>query len=346
MNYFMTGITGFIGSNLASYLLAEGHQVNAIVRNLTDTKTFSHPNLHLFVGDLHDKAILLKAMKDCQQGFHLAAFAKPWAKDPNTFYRINVEGTINVFESAKKTGIEKIVFTSSAATISPSNGNIPSHESTVRKEPYFNEYETTKSEAEHIAAEYSKNGLPVVIVNPSRVYGPGPMNASNSITKMIKGYCNGQWRFIPGDGEKIGNYVFIDDVINGHILASKKGRAGERYILGGENLSFDDLFNTLEYVTGIRRKMVHLPLFVMFAAANLMEWQNSVTGIPPAVTAPWVKKYLRDWCLSSAKAKRELGYTITSFEEGVRKTINWLTETSLLEMNKKMLKYNLSLATQ
>ena len=104
MNYFITGITGFIGSNLASYLLAEGHQVNAIVRNFTDTKAFSHPNLHLFVGDLHDKAVLLKAMKGCGQGFHLAAFAKPWSKDPNTFYRINVEGAINVFESAQMTG--------------------------------------------------------------------------------------------------------------------------------------------------------------------------------------------------------------------------------------------------
>jgi NAD+-dependent farnesol dehydrogenase len=345
MNYFITGITGFIGSNLASYLLAEGHQVNAIVRNYTDTKSFNHPNLHLFVGDLHDNAVLRKAMKDCQQGFHLAAFAKPWAKNPNTYYRINVEGTINVFESAKKTGIEKIVFTSSAATISPSNGKIPSHESTMRKEPYFNEYETTKSEAEHIATEYSKNGLPVVIVNPSRVYGPGPLNASNSITKMIKGYCNGKWRIIPGNGEKIGNYVYIDDVVNGHILAAEKGRAGEKYILGGENLSFDDFFSTLEDVTGIHRNMVHLPLFVMFAAAKLMEWQNPVTGIPPVITAPWVRKYLRDWCLSSAKAERELGYSITPFKDGVRKTIGWLMESSIDELTKKLLRYNLKIAS-
>ena len=230
--------------------------------------------------------------------------------------------------------------------MSPSNGSIPCNESTLRKEPFFNEYEITKSEAERISVEYSNMGLSVVIVNPSRVYGPGPINASNSITKMIKGYCNGQWRIIPGNGEKIGNYVFIDDVVNGHILAAEKGRAGERYILGGENLSFHDFFAALENVTGIHRNMVHLPLFVMFAAVKLMELQNPVTGIPPAITAPWIKKYLRDWCLSSTKAERELGYTITSFEEGVRKTINWLTETSLLEMNKKMTKYNLKFVTQ
>ncbi len=339
MNYFITGITGFIGSNLASYLLAEGHQVNAIVRNFADTKAFGHPNLHLFVGDLHDKAVLLKAMKGCSQGFHLAAFAKPWSKDPNTFYRINVEGTINVFESALKTSIEKVVFTSSAATVSPSNGNIPSHESTLRKEPFFNEYETTKSEAELIAAEYTKRGLPVVIVNPSRVYGPGPINASNSITRMIKGYCNGNWRIIPGNGKKVGNYVFIDDVVTGHILAAERGKAGERYILGGENLSFNEFFTVLANVTGRYRKMIHLPLFVMLTAAKLMELQNPLTGIPPAITAPWIKKYLHDWCLSSAKAESELGYTITSFKEGVRKTINWLIETSLIQTNNKMLKH-------
>ena len=326
MKYFITGITGFIGSNLARYLLADGHQVNAIVRNEQDTKEFNFPNLQLFKGDLHDKRTLREGMEGCTRVFHLAAFAKPWAKDSNIFYKINVEGSVNVFESAKESGVERVVFTSSAATMSPSNGKTPSNETTPRVIPFFNEYESTKSEAELIAIDFSAKGLPVVIVNPSRVYGPGPINASNSITKMIRGYCNGRWRIIPGDGKKIGNYVFIDDVVNGHILAAEKGRPGERYLLGGENLSFDDFFSTLEKVSGLHRKMVDLPLFVMQAAAKVMEWQNPITGIPPAITAPWVKKYLHDWCLSSAKAERELGYKITSFEEGVGKTLNWLTE--------------------
>ena len=327
MKYFITGITGFIGSNLARYLLDEGHSINAIVRNLQDTKEFNYPNLQLFKGDLHDKRALRNGMEGCNKVFHLAAFAKPWSKNPDTFYKINVEGSVNIFESAKESGVEKVVFTSSAATMSPSNSMTPSTELTPREVPFFNEYESTKSEAEALAIDFSDNGLQVVIVNPSRVYGPGPINASNSITKMIRGYCNGHWRIIPGDGKKIGNYVFIDDVVNGHILAAEKGRAGEKYLLGGENLCFDDFFCTLEKVSGVHRKMVHLPLFVMYASAKLMEWQNPITGIPPAINAPWVKKYLHDWCLSSAKAERELGYRITSFNEGVRKTINWLSET-------------------
>jgi nucleoside-diphosphate-sugar epimerase len=327
MKYFITGITGFIGSNLVRYLLAEGHQVNAIVRNLQDAIEFHQPNLQLFQGDLHDKRMLLSGMEGCTIAFHLAAFAKPWAQDPRTFYKINVEGSANIFESAKESGVEKVVFTSSAATMSPSEGITPADESTHRVVPFFNEYENSKSEAEALAIDFSVNGLSVVIVNPSRVYGPGPINASNSITKMIRGYCNGKWRIIPGDGRRIGNYVFIDDVIKGHILAAEKGRAGERYLLGGENLCFDDFFGTLQKVSGINRKMIHLPLCVMSSVAKFMEWQHPLTGIPPAITPSWVNKYLCDWCLSSAKAERELGYTITSFKEGVRRTIHWLTES-------------------
>jgi nucleoside-diphosphate-sugar epimerase len=324
MKYFITGITGFIGSNLARYFLDEGHQVNAIVRDFQDTKGLNHPNLQLFKGDLHDLSAQRSGMSGCNKVFHLAALAKPWSKDPDAFRKINVEGSANIFESAKESGVEKVVFTSSAATMSPSEGRIPSDESTPRKIPFFNEYESTKKEAEAIAIDYTAKGLPVVIVNPSRVYGPGPINESNAITKMIRGYCNGQWRIIPGDGKKIGNYVFIDDVVKGHIMAAEKGRAGERYLLGGENLSFDDLFNTLEKVSGIHRGMFHLPLFVMNTGAKFMEWQNSITGIPPAITSPWVNKFLRDWCISSTKAEQELGYKITSFEDGAGKTIKWL----------------------
>lgn len=331
MKYFITGITGFIGSNLAKYLLSEGHQVNALVRNLDDTKAFNDPNLHFFKGDLHNKWVLYDGMEGCDCVFHLAAFAKPWAKDPDIFHKINVEGATNVFEMAKKAGVAKVIFTSSAATISPSKGSLPSDETTERAEPFYNEYEITKSEAERVARDFSSKGLHIVIVNPSRVYGPGPMNQSNATTRMILGYCTGHWRIIPGDGKKIGNYVYIDDVVNGYLLAAEKGRSGEGYIFGGENLSFDDFFRTLGKVTGLHRSMIHLPLFAMNAGAKLMEFQNRITGIPPAITAPWVKKYLRDWCLSSAKAGRELGYTITPFSEGARKTIKWLREYSLLK---------------
>ena len=324
MKYFLTGVTGFIGSNLARQLVKDGHLVNAIIRNPASFDKKDKLGIRFFKGDLHDSKVLKEATESCQVVFHLAALAKPWSKDPKMFHRINVEGSVNVFEAALKSGVEKVVFSSSAATMSPSLNAGPVNEATPRTVPFFNAYESTKTEAEQKAREYCDRGLPVVIVNPTRVYGPGPVNPSNSITRMIAGYQMGTWRIIPGDGTMIGNYVFIDDVVNGHILAASKGRAGERYILGGENLSFEELFQVLAKATGKQRRMIHLSLPVMTSVASFLTWQASFTGIPPAITPDFMKKYHNHWSLSSDKALRELGYTVTPFVEGVAKTLQWL----------------------
>jgi nucleoside-diphosphate-sugar epimerase len=326
MRYFLTGISGFIGLNLAKALAAGGHKVNAIIRREVSTDLSDIPGLQLFKGDLQDINAMKQAMQGCEAVFHLAAYARPWSKDPGIFHRVNVEGAVNVFNAALESGVKKVVFTSSAATMSPSEGNKPSDESTPRKIPLFNAYEVTKTEAENQAREFCSKGLPVVIVNPSRVYGPGPINPSNSITRMIAGYHKGTWRIIPGDGKMTGNYVFIDDVVYGHMMAAQKGRPGERYILGGENLTFDEFFQVLAKLTGKPRRMVHLPLAFMMAAAKLMEWQVPLTGLPPAITADFVKKYLNHWSLSSEKAVQELDYKVTPFEEGAGKTLEWIEE--------------------
>jgi len=325
MKCFLTGITGFIGNNLARQLATDGHTVNAIIRNPLSNDWKDIPGLQFFKGDLQNLKTLREAAEGCDLAFHLAALAKPWSKNPGDFHRINVEGAINVFNAALESGVKKVVFTSSAATMSPSADLNPADESTHRKIPFFNAYEATKAEAERKAIEFCDKGLHVVIVNPSRVYGPGPINASNSVTRMIAGYRKGTWRIIPGDGKKIGNYVFIDDVVHGHILAAQKGRAGERYILGGDNITFDQLFQILGKVTGVSRRMVHLPLAVMNLAAGFMEWQNPLTGLPPAITADFVKKYMNHWSLSSDKAVKELGYRITPFPTGVKETVEWLS---------------------
>jgi farnesol dehydrogenase len=326
MKYFISGISGFIGLNLARHLVSDGHTLNAIIRGAVPDEFRHNPAVNFFRTDLQDTGILKVAMEGCDAAFHLAAFARPWAKDPGYFHRINVKGTANVFQAALESGVKRVVFTSSAATMSPSPGLEPVDEAFPREIPFFNAYESTKAEAEALARTYSGKGLPVVIVNPSRVYGPGPINPSNSITRMIKGYKEGSWRIIPGDGSKVGNYVYIDDVVHGHILAAQKGRAGERYLLGGENLTFNELFGTLEKVTGAKRKMIHLPLPVMTVVSKMMVWQTSLTGIPPGITPDFVKKYMNHWSLSSDKAIRELGYKVTPFKTGVKRTIEWLEQ--------------------
>lgn len=326
MNYFLTGITGFIGSNLSRKLLQDGHTIHALVRSPAVIEQLELPGIRVFKGDLHDREIIRKGMEGCEVAFHLAAYAKPWSKDPGLARRINVDGTRNVFSAAKEAGIRKIVFTSSAATMSPSHGREPVNEGMTRSMPFFNDYEITKYEAESLAAQFSRDGHPVVTVNPSRVYGPGPLTVANSLTRMIAGYFKGTWRIIPGNGRSIGSYVFIDDVVKGHLLAAEHGRGGERYILAGENLCFDEMFEILGNISGKHRKMIHLPLWLMTGMAGFMEFQVRLTGIPPAITGAWVKKYINDWSLSSDKAARELGYRITPFKEGVKKTHEWLME--------------------
>ena len=323
MKYFVTGANGFIGTALCQRLIQDGHQVLAYVRSPEKTAHLIHKNIQLIKGNLDNEKIMQEAMEGCDAVFHLAAHAKPYNKNPNESYNINVLGTRKILESALEMKIKKVVITSSAATIEPSR-SIPSDEETPRATPYFNDYERSKSLAEELAIEYSKLGLYIVIVNPSRLYGPGILNPSNSVTKMISGYINGSWRIIPGKGDKIGNYVFIDDVVNGHILAMQYGKSGERYILGGDNLSFNEFFKLLENITFKKRVMFRLPVSVMLAVSGIILTVARLTGGEALITPSWIKKYLRNWELSSEKAIQEINYTITPIEVGMLRTIDWL----------------------
>jgi nucleoside-diphosphate-sugar epimerase len=185
-------------------------------------------------------------------------------------------------------------------------------------------YEKTKAEAEKIALDYSKKGLNVITVNPTRVYGPGKLTESNSLTKIIRLYISGLWRIVPGNGKSMGNYVFIDDVVEGHILAAKNGRTGERYILGGENHSFRELFDIIGETAGKRRILVNLPAGLMKGIIKGFMFISKISGSPPAITMDWLDKYLNNWIMSSDKAVQELGYRITPLSEGVSNTIKWL----------------------
>lgn len=328
---FVTGSNGFIGQRLTEQLSSAGHSVRCLVRSPEKFGSLSHlPGVTPVIGDLDSEDALASGISGCDTVFHMAAYAKPWSKDKGLPYRINVTGTGNVLKAAFKAGIRRFVFTSSAAVIGPSPGTEPIDESFPRTVPFFNEYEETKAAAEELVRSYSRDGMECVIVNPSRVYGPGPVNESNAVTKMIRQYSRGTWRIIPGDGTCVGNYVLVDDVARGHILAAMHGKPGERYLLGGENLTFDQFFGTLARLTGRRRRMIRLPVSYMIAGARIMEWQTSFTGIPPLITAPWVKKYLNHWSLNSSKASADLGYQPVSFADGAKLTLDWLETTGKL----------------
>jgi len=324
---FITGGTGFIGRKLALKLAEKGNEVVALIRSKSKAEALQHKNISFIEGDLFNLEALAEGMKSCEEVYHLAAFASVWAKG-DTFEQVNIIGTLNILDIAKKAGVEKIVVTSTAGVIGPAIDG-PVNEETPRQVAFFTDYESTKYESELKIKEYVANGQHVVIVNPTRVYGPGPLNVSNSVTKLIKQYIEGKWKFIPGDGHSTGNYVFVDDIINGHILAMEKGRAGERYLLGGEDATYYELFDTIAEIGGKKYKLYNMPLGVMLAFARIQLFLANTFGRTPMITPGWVNKYLYKWKVSSAKAQDELGYVPTSLKAGIEQTIDWLRKENI-----------------
>ena len=259
MNIFITGATGFIGPGLALQLAAQGHQVHALVRSLEKGKAIEHENIHLHKGDLLDKESVKRAMKGCQQVYHVAAYMVPWDPDPGKSFRINVGGSLNVFEAAAELGVEKVLFTSTTGVLGPSNGKKVT-ENHIRIADFFHDYESAKIIAEERFLRYILAGkFEGVVVYPSRVYGPEVYQDSAIVTSMIRRFLAGNWHLIPGDGTKLGNYAYIDDVVDGHIQAMAKGRNGEGYLLAGEEVDWNDFWRVVMEVSGQKHWMIRLP---------------------------------------------------------------------------------------
>ncbi len=324
---FVTGSTGFIGTKLVNELVRRGSMVHALTRGASNKDGLSHDHIKLVTGDLQDRASLRKGMEGCNQVYHLAAYAKNWSKDPSVFFRQNVEGMRNVFEAAKAAGVERVVFTSTIVTFGPTPPGVVGNEEMPRTtQRYYTEYEETKSIAEREALKYAAGGLPVVIVNPTRVYGPGKLTEGNSVSLMIDMYDRGKVPVLLNGGNDIGNYVLVDDLVRGHLLAMEKGRIGERYILGGENASLRQLFRIVDEVSGKKHFQISLPPLLAYGYAGFEKKKAEWLGLYPQITPGWVETFLQHWVYSTAKAERELGYTIVPLKQGVRMTYEWLMQ--------------------
>jgi nucleoside-diphosphate-sugar epimerase len=322
---FVTGSTGFIGTALANELVRRGHAVHALVRAASNTDGLTHQHISKVRGDILDPESLVRGLRGCTQVYHLAAYAKSWARDPTTFFRQNVEGTKNVFQAAQEAGVRRMVFTSTIVVFGPTSPGLVADESMPRMtQDYCTEYEESKTIAEQEVLKLAATGLPVVIVNPTRVYGPGKLTEGNSVSLMLDRYQRGKFPFLLNEGKDVGNYVLVDDLVQGHILAMEKGRLGERYILGGENISLKGLLDMVDEETGQRHRQIHLPPRLALLYSALEQKKAEWFGLYPQVTPGWVRTFLQDWAYCSAKAERELGYQITPLREGIRKTLDWI----------------------
>ena len=325
MNILVTGATGFIGHNLVEQLVQRGERVHLLCRPTANVSIFNQKNVHVCWGNILDAASVSRSLEGCDRVFHLAAYAKNWASNPNTFIEMNVGGLKNILDAAQSNGVKKVIFISSVVTLGPSNG-VATSESSVRTTECFTDYERSKILAEETVKEYVRGGMHVVIVNPTRVFGPGLMSEGNSVTKMIQWYLEGKWRFILGDGNGVGNYAFVQDLVNGMLLAMEHGKSGERYVLGGENVSYNKFFEVLSEVSGRHHKLFHLPAKVAMLTSQVEEWCAKHFQHYPAITPGWVKTFLADWAVSCAKAEQELGYRITPLREAFEITIDWLRQ--------------------
>ncbi|MDR0337196.1 MAG: NAD-dependent epimerase/dehydratase family protein [Planctomycetaceae bacterium] len=320
---FITGSSGFIGSVLLEKLVQRGFHVKGLVRSLPKFK--SDVGVEYIVGDLTDIELLRRGMRDCRYVFHLAAYAKNWSPNPKTYEQINIEGTRHVFTAAKELNVERIVWTSTIVTLGPTPPNIIGNETMPRiTNHYFTKYEQTKTLMEQESIQWIKNGLPLVIVNPTRVYGPGLLSESNTVSKLINDFRHGRFPFLLNRGVNIGNYGFVDDVAEGHLLAMEHGKIGERYILGGENVSLEKLFQTVNVIDRKKRSQWKIYWIIPMIIAYYFQWRAQYFNIYPPITPGWLRTFLVDWAFSCDKAKQELGYSPTSFEEGIQKTCQWL----------------------
>lgn len=333
----VTGVTGFIGTVLTEKLLQQGYLVRGMGRRsaptlppggvTTEEKTWKHPNFEYFQGDVTDLEGVQRSVQGCHAVIHLAAYANNWCWDKTIFGKINIEGTRNILRAVKENSVEKVVCTSSIVTLGPSPKGVVGDETMPRmSEKCFTDYERTKLQSEREILEWvEKEQIPAVIVNPTRVYGPSQLSESNSVVAVMDMYDRGIFPFMPNFGKNLGNYVLVDDVVQGLILAMERGRIGERYILGNEeNITLRELF---EYIDSFRgRKGFKFPLWKLWpmGVAYVLWGFAEVTGVYPPITPGWVKAFTTDAAFSCEKAIRELGYQPSPLREGLRKTYDWI----------------------
>ncbi|MGE0417745.1 MAG: hopanoid-associated sugar epimerase [Acetobacteraceae bacterium] len=328
MTTLVTGATGFVGSAVARVLLARGHKLRLLVRANSDRRNIAGLEAEVVVGDLTDPDSLDRAAAGCRYVVHVAADYRIWVPDPNEMLRANVEGAVAMVRAAARAGAERIVHCSSVAALGQIGDGTPADEDTPTHEADFvGIYKRSKYLAERAVFDLAaREGLPVVVVNPAAPVGPRDIKPTPT-GKMIRDAAAGR---MPAYIDTGLNVVHVDDVAEGHALALERGRVGERYVLGGDNMLLKDILTMVATVAGKRPPMIRLPEGVVWPIAWLMEKTAPVTGIPPMMTTDHLKMARKKMFYSSAKAMRELGYQPRPARQAVDDAVAWFRANGML----------------
>ena len=327
MQALVTGATGFVGAAVARTLCAAGWQVRVLVRAGSDRRNLRALAVEAVPGDLTDAASLEAAVERCDAVFHAAADYRLWVPDPEQMYRANVEGTQNLLEAAHRAGVQRIVYTSSVATIGlPRDGSPGTEASPVSLEEMVGHYKRSKFLAEQKALEAAARGVPVVIVNPAAPVGPRDIKPTPT-GQIVLDAALGRTPAYVDTGL---NVVHVDDVAAGHVLAFHHGRIGERYILGGENLPLRQILLEVTRLAGRSPPRVRLPHGLVLPIAYAAEFFAGLTGKPTRVTVDSVRMARKRMYFSSEKAARELGYRFRPAHLAFEDALQWFRDEGYL----------------
>jgi dihydroflavonol-4-reductase len=329
MRAFVTGSTGFIGGNLVRTLLADGYQVRALIRPGSDRHQIDELPIEVVAGDLDNARVLTEQVTGCDVIFHVAAHYSLWAKDRHAIYRTNVAGTENLLDAARAARIKRVVYTSSVAAIGvPANNTLGTEETQTTLAELVSDYKKSKFLAEAAARRAVRQGLDVVIVNPSTPIGPydvKPTPTGEIILRFLQDR-------MPAYVHTGLNLIDVEDVARGHILAWHKGRKGERYILGNRNLTFKEMLEILSRLTSKPAPRFAIPHFIPLAVAYLDEMILArYFGKTPQVSFYSVQMSQKAMYYDSSKAVRELGLPQSSIEKALEKSVRWFEENGYID---------------
>jgi dihydroflavonol-4-reductase len=321
MKAFVTGATGFLGSHVARVLAESGADLRLLVRPSSDLRNIEKLNAERVVGDLRDAASLEKGMAGCEAVFHVAADYRLWVRDPEEMRRSNVEGTRAILLAARKNGVKRVVYTSSVATMGfTNNGHVADEDSPVSLQNMIGPYKRSKFMAEEVAIQAGREGMDVVVVNPTTPVGEQdikPTPTGRIVLDFLK-------RKFPAYVDTGLNLVDATECARGHVAAYERAKPGERYILGGENLTLKQILDKLGQITGLPSPRVKVP-YVMALATGVVDevFTGRVLGREPRATIDAVRMGKKKMFVSSAKAERDLGWKMVPVDGALRRAVEW-----------------------
>jgi len=319
MTTLVTGAAGFLGSHVARQLVARGEEVRVLMRASSTNRAIADLSLEYVTGDLRDPASLDRAMKGVKRVFHVAADYRLWAKRSQDIYDSNVGGTKNLLEAAKRAGIDQLVYTSTVATIAVDRPQLPNEFTDAKLEEMVGHYERSKWMAEKEALAAAKSGLPIIVAMPTTPVGPWDWKPTPT-GKIILDFLNGK---MPGYVETGLNFVGVEECAAGHLLVSEKGKVGERYLLGGENLTLKQMLDALAKITGLRAPSLKIPHGLALGVAYANTVFSRLLGREPGIPIEGVKIARHNMFVDCTRAQRELGFKAGPVAAALERAVHW-----------------------